>query len=244
MSHSSEIYVLGKKVRLLQPEKGFRTSIDSVLVAAACPVKSGQHVLDMGCGVGAVGFCILQRVSGVAVTGIDIQKEHLALAHENAVLNNVLSFISFQHCDIREFTAGERFDHVVCNPPFLEAGQHIPSPEEGVALARGHGTHDITIKDWVDAGFRNLKPGGSLSLIHRADATDRILQALGKRFGAVEIIPLWPRAGVAAKRVIIRALKDRKSPAILNAGLVLHKEDGCYTQEVDLILRNAVSLFS
>jgi tRNA1(Val) A37 N6-methylase TrmN6 len=61
---------------------------------------------------------------------------------------------------------------------------------------------------------------------------------LGRRFGAVEIIPLWPRQGEAAKRVIVRARKDRQTPCTLHPGLVLHEAGGSYTPETDGILRD------
>lgn len=236
-----EIHVLNKQVRLLQPEKGFRTSLDSVMVAAACPAADGQSVLDMGCGVGAVAFCILHRVPGAAVTGIDVQTDYIDLAQKNIGLNEVAG-VNFVCADVRVFQADARFDHVVCNPPFLEAGHYTPSPDAGNAKARGHDEEDMGVGDWVDAAFRNLKSGGSLTMIHRADFIDRIIQALGRRFGAVELIPLWPRTGVAAKRVIVRAVKDRKSPATVNAGLVLHEADGSYTAEADKVLRGGEAL--
>lgn len=241
MTDSQEIYVLGKKVRLLQPGRGFRTSLDSVMAAAACPVKDGQRVLDMGCGVGAIGFCLLHRVPGITVTGIDIQQDYIALAERNIALNGAAGKASFLCMDIAQYRAELPFDHVVTNPPFLEAGGHTRSPVEGKALAMGH--ESLSLSDWIDAGFHNLRSGGSLSIIHRADALDKILQALGRRFGAADIIPLWPRAGDAAKRVIVRAVKDRRSPATLHAGIVLHKENGTYTDEADSILRDGAGLF-
>jgi tRNA1(Val) A37 N6-methylase TrmN6 len=74
-------------------------------------------------------------------------------------------------------------------------------------------------------------------MIHRADMVDDIILAMGKRFGAIEILPLWPKVGREAKRVIIRARKNRRSPARISAGLVLHNEDGGYTTEAEKILR-------
>jgi tRNA1(Val) A37 N6-methylase TrmN6 len=100
----------------------------------------------------------------------------------------------------------------------------------------------MSVKDWIDAGFHLLQPGGSLTMIHRADALDRIVQALGRRFGGVELIPLWPHAGEAAKRIIVRARKDRKTPATVHAGIVLHDAKGEYTQEADRILRGGEAI--
>ncbi len=236
-----EIHVLDHRVRLLQPRGGFRTSLDSVMLAAACPVQSGETLLDLGCGVGGAGFCVLARISGAHLTGVDIQPDHIDLAVKNIALNDMKERASFITGDIRSLSVKE-FDHVICNPPYLDAGTHTPSPSAPKATALYHAKEDRSVKDWVEAGFRNLKNGGSFTVIHRADHTDRIVQSFGKKFGAVEIIPLWPRTGEAAKRVIIRALKNRKTPAKIHAGLVLHNADGSYTEQADKVLRGGEAI--
>lgn len=234
MESPEEIHVLNKRVRLLQPADGFRTSLDSVMLAAACPAREGGSVLDLGCGVGGAGFCVLARVEKTTLTGIDIQADHIELAIKNAVLNNMKERCNFIHADIQEYEGG-RFDHLICNPPYHDAAKHTPSPSPAKATAH---SQDIEVKEWIDAAFRNLKSGGSFTIIHRADQSDKIIQALGRRFGAVETIPLWPRTGQNAKRVIIRAAKDRRSPSSLHAGIVLHEKDGSYTAAADQILRD------
>lgn len=242
MSKATEIYVLDRAVRLLQPAAGFRTSLDSVMLAAACAARAGDHVLDMGCGVGGAGFCVLHRVAGSRVTGVEVQPAYAALAHENIALNNAGGRATIIQADIRDFGAPERFDHVICNPPYLEAGTYTASPDGGKAIALGHDDPAMGVAAWVDAGFRHLKSRGSLTMIHRADMADKIIRALGRRFGGVTILPLWPRAGENAKRVIIRATKDSRSPAILHAGVILHEADGSYTPAATAILRGGAAL--
>lgn len=242
MEALQEIYVLNKRLKLLHSESGFKTSIDSVLLAASCPAKSGDSILDMGCGVGGAGFCVLSRVDGTHLTGVEIQTDHVELARRNAVTNMMQDRSEFICCDIRDYKEEKAFHHVICNPPYLEAGAHLRSPSEEKATAMGHDDHKLSVKDWIDTAHFCLKSNGSLSMIHRADKIDKIILGLGKRFGAVEIIPLWPKVGVNAKRVIVRAIKDRKSPATLRSGLVLHNEDGSYTHAAEQILREMKSL--
>ncbi len=237
-----EIHVLDHKVRLLQAGDGFRTSMDSVFLAAACPAITGDRILDMGCGVGGASFCLLWRVAGASITGVDIQEDHIDLARQNIALNNMDGRTDFVAGDIRDFKAAERFDHVICNPPYLEAGTYTVSSLEKKATALGHDGTDVVLKDWIDAGWAAIKSGGSFTMIHRADMTDKIVLGLGKRFGAIEIIPLWPRAGEEAKRVIIRAIKDRKTPSRLHAGIVLHEGTDGYTQEADDVLRGGKAI--
>ena len=235
---TQEIYVLDKKVRLLQPEGGFRTSLDSVMLAAAVPAKPGETVLDLGCGVGGASFCLLWRVDA-KLTGIDINAEYIELAKANAPLNGKAA--EFAVADIREYQA-PLFDHVMMNPPYLEAGAHLPSPNEGRAVANGHQDEDLSLKDWIKAGHRLVKSNGTLTIVYPTSGMDRIIQAFGRSFGAVEIIPLWPRVGVESKRVIIRAIKDRQTQARILPGLILHDLDGGYTIEADSVLRSGNKL--
>ena len=246
MDKPEEIFVLDRRVRLLQPPGGFRTSLDSVLLAAACPAADGDRILDMGAGVGGAAFCLLARLPQCHVIGVEIQAYYHKLALRNITLNDAEGRAEFVVGDVLTYQAA-RFDHVICNPPYLDAGTYTPSPDAGRALALGHGADEkedgaAALKDWIDAAFRLLQSRGSLTLIHRADQLDKIFIALGRRFGAVEIIPLWPHAGEAAKRVIVRAVKDRRSPAILHPGIVLHQADGTYTPQAEAYLRGGQAI--
>ncbi len=242
MAKENLIAVLNGAVRLHQASNGFRTSMDAVIIAAACPAKAGDHILDLGCGVGSAGLCVLHRVPGIHLTGLDIQADHIDLARQNAEMNNEGKNTDFITGDIRGFKGG-KFSHIICNPPYGEAGQftHSDKPSRNKALM--HEDKDITIADWVKCAFNNVKSGGSLTIIHRADALPGIILALGKSFGRTEIIPLHTKAGQPATRVIVRALKHRKSPAILHPGVMLHNEDGTPSVISEDVLRGGKGLY-
>lgn len=235
MAENQEIYLLNKAVRLLQPEGGFRPGLDSVMVAAACPAKNSERVLDAGCGVGSAGLCLKYRISDVALTGIDVDQTYIGLAKKNG------DACVFECVDIQSYNPDNRFDHVICNPPFYEGGTHVVSPD--ALKAKAHGHDDLSLDVWIKHIHRMLKSKGSLTMIHQAERLDDIIVALYKRFGALEIIPLWPKLGTKAKRVVVRAYKDRHSPLTMTAGLVLHEDDGGYTPQANDILKNGKGLY-
>lgn len=235
------IHLLDKRVALHQPEGGFQTSIDAVLLAAACPVQAGETVLDLGCGVGAAGLCVLQRQPAAQLSGVELLAREAALAQENAALNNRQAEI--MQADIRNWQPPQRYDHVICNPPYLKAGAHLNSPDAAKARAMGHVEEGTSLQDWIKAAHQAVKSKGSLTMIHRADTLDALILALGKRFGALELIPLWPKEGRPARRIILRARKDRQTPLTLHPGLILHQAGGNYTPQAEKILRAARPLF-
>ena len=87
-----------------------------------------------------------------------------------------------------------------------------------------------------------LRPGGWLSLIHRADRLPELLAALHGKAGDVTVLPLWPRAGVAARRVIVLARKGSRGPARIVPGLVLHAPEGTFTAEAEAVMRGGAAI--
>ncbi|MFP4386014.1 MAG: tRNA1(Val) (adenine(37)-N6)-methyltransferase [Alphaproteobacteria bacterium] len=249
MADDDLIYVLNKRVGLYQVDKGFRTSMDSVLLAAACPARAGERILDLGCGVGSAGLCVLYRVASASLLGVDIQNDHIALAEKNAAHNNMQDRASFLCADVRELEAFDvgSFEHVICNPPYKEAGTHRHSPSLAKARAMGHLNKDMSLRRWIDCAWTHIKGQGSLTIIHEAGQCDSLIHSLysargGRRFGNVEIFPVFTKAGQPAKRVIIRAWKHRKAQSQLLPGVTLRNSDGSDTVQANAVLRNAEAL--
>ncbi|KAF0118706.1 MAG: arabinose-5-phosphate isomerase [Rhodospirillaceae bacterium] len=235
----SEDALLNGRVRLRQPEGGYRVAIDSVLLAAAVPVRPGERVADIGTGTGAAALCLLARVPESRVTGVELQPVLAEHARINGFLNGhgarftLVTTDILHRADSADF--GHAFDHVMSNPPFAAAGTSSPDPVRAVA----HGPIDI--KAWIAACLDVLRPHGTITLIYRANALDHLLAILAKTVGGIEVIPLWPRAGQPARRLIVRGRKGSRGPAILHAGLVLHTATG-YTVEAENILRHGHAL--
>jgi len=240
MSDATNDRLLDGRVVVRQPVNGYRAAIDPVLLAAAVRAKPGQVVLDAGCGTGAAMFCLAARVPGLKLTGLEIQQRYAVLAGEGVALNNLVNtYICVGDLLRPPPDLLNAFDIVLTNPPYGEAG--TPPPDESLAIAHMEG--DVDVAAWITACLACLKSKGRLVMIHRADRLSDILSALhARRAGDIRITPIFPKAGAPARRVIVDAGKDRRSPDTVLPGLVLHEEGGKYTDAADAVLRRAAVL--
>ena len=162
--------VLGGRVTLHQPAVGYRVAIDPILLAAACPAEPGERVVDLGCGVGTAALCLARRVADVRCTGIDLQSDLTDLANRNAEENSLADRVTFMAADILDRTLPiylRPADHVIVNPPYLKRGAATPSENPIKALANIEGDADLAA--WVAAAAKAVRPGGTITFIHRAD---------------------------------------------------------------------------
>ena len=236
---------LGGRLSLIQPRRGHRVGSDAALLAAAADFSEGRFA-DVGAGVGAVGLAILSRRERLSADLVEIDPELARLAGDNAARNGLTGrtrVLEVDVCDARARReaglADEGADAVVTNPPFFDPGTVRVSPDE--AKARAHVFTDRTgaapLVQWIRACLAILKPGGRFVMIHRPDALGAILTAGENRLGALALLPVHPRAGASAHRLIISGVKGSKAPLRIAPALILHEPDGRLTAEADAIHR-------
>ncbi|MCB1885765.1 MAG: methyltransferase [Geminicoccaceae bacterium] len=234
--------LLGGRVRLLQPERGYRVAIDPVLLAAAVAAKAGETVLDAGAGTGAVALCLTARVPGLAVAALERDPLHLGLLRANVALNDREDAIAVEPGDLLAPAPGLKartFEWVATNPPFHPVGRSSPSPFASRAAAHGAA---VPLADWIAACLRRAAPGGRLVLVHRAAELGTVMAALLDKAAEVTIFPVQARARDPAGRVVVRARKGGKGGVRLLPPLVLHASDGGWTAAAEAVLRGGASL--
>ena len=238
---------LGGRLKILQPEKGYRAGIDAVFLAASIPCKPGEPVFEAGIGTGVAALCLVERVPSVHVTGIEIASRHAYLAEENARRNNLDRSIRIIHGDVKDALRRDlahmpeqgSFAHAYANPPYFEHDKTTPSPAALKATAHTFAPEDLEL--WVKVLLAMIIPGGTVTFIHRAESLGQLLAAMEGRFGDIRVAPLHPREGAAASRIIVQGVKGSKSPMQLLRGLVLHGTNTKYTAEAEAILRNGLA---
>lgn len=234
----TENALLGGRVRLLQPSRGYRVAVDAVLLAAAIDAAPDDRVLDLGAGVGAVGLCLAARVPDCTVLGIELQPELAALAVRNTVLNGaehrMRTIVHDLALPLMSDVTG--FDHVATNPPYLAAAVADPSPNASKALATVESSADLA--RWLAVAVAALKQAGTLTVIHRSDRLEEIVdQLVALGWGDVAIKHLQPAA-----RILLRARRSSALARRISPPLVLHRPEGGYTDDAEAILRHAAPL--
>ena len=236
MSETTDAF-LGGRLTILQPKDGYRAATDPVFLAAACPARAGDSVLDLGCGVGVAALCLGARVHGLRLTGVEFQSAYAALARRNAVANK--TDFEVIEADLRTLPDDFRarsFDHVVFNPPFFPAGS-VVAPS-GAGRAQAH-VEVATLADFCDIALRRLRPGGTLTVIQRAERLGDILAELSLRTGDIRIRPIVARTGREAGRVLVRGTKTSKAPMRLLSPLVVHTGENTFLMAMTFRFRRA-----
>ena len=233
---------LGGKLLLNQPKVGYRAGIDPVLLAAACPAQSGDHILELGCGVGVASLCLAARIPELKLFGVEIISEYAELARENASQNNFkfdveVGNVSSQPTPFYNL----QFHQVIMNPPYFEAESSSASPEFGRASGR---TEQVPLSHWCETAAKRLRPKGYLTLIQRVERLPDVLAGLKGRLGSISVQPLAPRDERPAHLVLVRARKSGRADFQLLSTKSLHsntknkKNQSDYRPEISSILRD------
>ncbi len=232
---------LGGRLQLAQDERGHRVGLDAALLAAATPAATSGLILDLGAGVGAVGLSAARLALKARIGLVEIAPEAAALARENIRLNRLEERARVYEADFvdaaKRRASGlidEGAEVVLTNPPHHGRGTVRISPDPAKALAH---VAVAPLADWTRAALALLAPGGVFAMIHRAEALGDCLAALEARVGGVAILPVSPRDGAAATRVLLRGTKGSKAPLSILPPLILHRSDGAYAPLADSILR-------
>jgi len=244
---TSEDAVLGGRLRLRQPLAGHRVGHDAILLAAATEARTGEHAVDLGAGVGGAGLALARRVAGLKITMVEIDAALAALAACNAKLNGLESRVDVRTCDAEDRQAlaaaglaAASADRVLMNPPFRDAARQHLSPDAARRLA--HAAAPGLLPRWISTAAWLLRPGGVLTLIWRADARDDVLAALGSAWGAAAVLPVYPRPGRPAIRVLVRAEKGGQGAVMHLDGLTLNDAQGRPSVAAEAVLRDAEPL--
>src|SRR5512136_2560356 len=117
--------LFGGRLKILQKKKGYRYTIDSVLLAHFVEPKKGERILELGAGSGVISLLLAFRNPGVRVTGLELQADLADMAGRSISTNCLVGRVNIIQGDVRniaEFLESRSKDVVVFNPPYRKMG--------------------------------------------------------------------------------------------------------------------------
>ncbi len=207
---------------LFQNIDGYRYSSDSLILCDfISKLNPREMVLDIGSGSGILGLLLKRDFPSISLTQIDIEPLHVELTRKSAEYNGLDSEILFG--DIREYKFESRFDFIVANPPYYNAGSQ-KSKNEILRVSRY--ADALPFDELCRAVSSIMNPKGEFAFCYDAKQVDSVLSVLLKnRFKANLMRFVHPKKDKEASLVLICAKKSSKSLCKILPTLYMDSEE-------------------
>ena len=237
MEEETADLILDGSLRIFQKKKGYRFSLDAIILSHFFSSKPKTSNIDLGCGSGIIMLVVARRFPQTTWTGVEIQEALAALAQKNVQLGGMDGRIKILCADaraIKKILPANSFDSVIFNPPYRKLKSGRVNPQLEKAIAR----HEIkgSLKDFLQAAQYLLKPGGRVFTIYPA-----------KRL--VELISLFRMCAIEPKRlklvfsgyfseaefVLAEGRAQSREELKIEQPLYIYDQDKKYTREMSAI---------
>ncbi len=229
--------ILNGGLRVFQKKKGYRFSLDSILLAHFVSLKPQAKAIDLGCGSGIILLVLAKHFPHVDFSGLEVQEELAYMAKKNIKINSLEDIVKVFTGDakkVKNIFNARSFDAAIFNPPYrkLSSGRINPIFEKAVAR------HEIkgSLKIFLNAAKYLLKPGGKVFTVYPA-----------KRL--IELVSLFRENIIEPKRikmvfsdffsdaefVLVEGRLDGREEVKIERPLFVYQEDKTYTKEMEII---------
>ncbi len=218
--------------KVLQDDRGYLFSADSVLLANLSKIGRADKVIDLGAGCGVLSILVAVKKGAKSVTGIEFDEHVADMARRSVKMNKLddkIQIVTANVKDIKDVVEGGSFDKAICNPPYF-------SPEDGLgqvsAKANARKQNASSLDDFVVGAGYALKNGGDLFIVYKADRLVELMVSLHKAgLEPKHITYVYPKLSKGVDTVVISAKKGGK-PGLTSSTLILMDEDGKYTDKM------------
>lgn len=226
------------KLKIIQTKRGYRFSIDAVLLAHFVKIDGSEKIIDLGTGNGVIPLILAFLYPAARITGLELQEEMVERALRSTDLNRLEQSVKIIQGDVRSVKnvfSPHGFDAAVCNPPYRETASGRINPDLERRIAR----HEIMgcLMDFLRAGYHLVRRGGRMSLVYPATRMVDLLQAM--RVAGVEpkrLRLVHSFAGTVATLVLVEGIKGGRNELKVMPPLVVYTKERQYTAEMRAIL--------
>ena len=198
------------RLRVIQKKKGYRFSVDAILLSQFVTIRKDEKVIDLGTGCGILPLLLSQTTQAQSFVGVEIQNDLAEIASKNVLLNRLRDRVTILRKDLRQlkhvYPPGA-FHVVLSNPPYRKCrtGRVNPSLEKAVAR------HEImgTLQEFISVAAYLLPAKGRLYFIYPASrAVDLLVGLREQSLEPKRVQYVHPRAGEEAKFILVESVKS------------------------------------
>ncbi|AMV73138.1 tRNA1(Val) (adenine(37)-N6)-methyltransferase [Desulfuromonas sp. DDH964] len=221
---------------LIQARKGYRFSLDPLLVVTFADFKKGDRVADLGTGSGVIPLLVARRCASTRVVGIEVQADLADRARRSVALNQMTGQITIVAGDLRQSQPelpSQSFDVVLANPPYRRPGSGRVAPGVERAAAR----HELAggLEDFLAAAARLLRDGGRFYLVFLAERLAELFVSMRQhQLEPKRLRSVHGRSGDPARMVLVEGRKRGGAGLVIEAPLFIYDGEE-YSAEVQAI---------
>lgn len=199
-------YFQFKQFTIHQQRCAMKVGTDGTLLGAWAQASEAPcRILDIGTGTGLIALMMAQRFPQAQVTAIDIDEGAVCQARENVAASPFAERVHVVKADVLTLDDAEKYDSIVCNPPFFEDSLTCPDPQ------RTEARHTVTLgyRQLMEAAFRLLSDDGRFSVIIPSDCRARLeSEAHLRGFFVCRVCSIQTTPAKAPKRYMIELRKQ------------------------------------
>jgi len=223
-------------VNIAQPEKGFRFTLDSLLLADFCRAQKRDRILEPGAGTGIISLLLAKKYPGARFIADEVEPQAYNLLCRNIRNNGLGDVITTLDRDLRDLgrsIAPGSFDVIVANPPYTRSG----TGKKCASLERQTARQDQTasLPHWLDLQPL-LKDKGKYFLVFPARRAAELMSLMRERgMEPKRLRCVHPFQDKPASLVLIETIKTKGVGLDVLPPLVVHLKGGGYTEEMQEI---------
>jgi tRNA1(Val) A37 N6-methylase TrmN6 len=220
-------------VSILQPTKGFRFTLDSLLLADFCRIRPRDRVLEPGAGTGIISIALAKKFPSARFVADEVEPQAYGLLRLNIERNGLVDAITTVKRDLRHLSRSippETFDTIVANPPYVKfgTGRISPSPERRGARQE----QTATLTAWLNLQGL-LKNRGRYFLVFPANRAAELLSLLRKKhLEPKRLRSVHPFVDKPASLLLIESIKGAGIGLEIQPPLIVHGPGGGYSDEL------------
>ena len=226
--------------KIYQDTDMFCFSLDSILLANFVTInKNIKNIMDIGCGNAPIPL-VLTTKTNANITGVEIQKDVYDLAAKSVKYNKCDNQITVINDDINSLYKkyeSDSFDVITCNPPYFKVNEKT---KQNISEYKKIARHELTLnlEDICKISRKLLKNNGVLALVHRPDRMIEIFDTMRKNnIEPKKIQFIYPKYNTDCNLILVEGTKNGKSGVKILEPLIVHDEDGNYTEDVKRLFR-------